>query len=97
MSRDRQVIENYKNNERMMVLLYAQWCRNQDLSPVDLYEQAYPNQPQDVLLEMMEWTVPKEEAEAISNETILSVLQTFGNDDLAFVIHEKIENRKKEN
>jgi hypothetical protein len=96
MSRDRQVIKNYESNERMMVLLYAQWCRNHDLSPVDLYEKAYPNQPKDVLLEMMEWTVPKEEADAISNETLLSVLQTFGNDDLAFVIHEQVENQKKD-
>lgn len=95
MNQNQRVIKNYQENEKMMILLYAQWCRNNDLSAIELYEKAYPNQPKDLLLEMMGWTMPKEEAEPISNETLISALQAFGNDDLAFVVYEQQERQKK--
>lgn len=94
MNQERKVIEKYQESEKMMILLYAQWCRNNDLSAIELYENAYPDQPKQLLLEMMEWTVPKEEAEPISNETLMSALQAFGNDDLAFIVYEQWEKRK---
>jgi len=96
LDKDKQVIENYQNDEEMMILLYAQWCINHDLDPVELYVKAYPNQPKnDVLLKMLESTVAKEQSEMIPDQMIISVLQTFGNDDLAFVVHEEKEKLKK--
>lgn len=89
------IIKKYESEEKMMILIYAQWCVNQDLNPVELYERAYPNQlKNEVLMEIVEQTMPKEESEDISNETVLSVLQVFGNDDLAMVIQEEIEKQK---
>jgi len=95
LDKDKQVIENYQNNEKMMILLYVQWCVNHDLDPVEMYEKAYPNQPKDLLMEMMEETVPKEQAEHIPDQTIINALQAFGNDDLAFAVYEEIEKQKK--
>ncbi|PAV30635.1 hypothetical protein CIL05_05910 [Virgibacillus profundi] len=93
---EKQVIENYQNDERMMVLIYAQWCINNDLDPTTLYEKAYPGQSKnDTLTEALELTVPKKESDEIPDQTVLHVLQLFGNDDLAFVVQEMIENRDK--
>ena len=76
---EKQIIEKYQNDERMMVLIFCQWCINHDLVPEELYQKAYPNQPTNELIqEMKEQTVAKQEAEHISNETLLEVLQLFG-------------------
>lgn len=89
------IIHKYQSEEKMMILIYAQWCVNHDLNPIELYERAYPNQlKNDTLVEIIEQTVPKEEADAISNDIVLSVLQTFGNNDLAMVVQEEIEKQK---
>ncbi|WP_047983166.1 hypothetical protein [Ornithinibacillus californiensis] len=91
---EEKIIENYQNDEKMMILIFAQWCINHDLDPVALYQSAYPNQLKNhILEETMELTVPKNEAEEISDETVLYVLQLFGNDDLAFVVQNEIEKR----
>lgn len=93
--KDEYIIERYKEDEEMMILIFAQWCMNNDLDPIDVYEKAYPNQPKNkALLEAIEKTVPKEESEEISAEVVQHVLQLFGNDDLAFVIQEIINSRK---
>ncbi|WP_404451138.1 hypothetical protein LG329_12400 [Virgibacillus necropolis] len=90
------VIESYQNDEKMMILIYAQWCINNDLEPKDLYEQAYPSQMKNnALKEALELTVPKKESEEIPDSTVLNVLQLFGNDDLAFIVQEQVDNRKK--
>lgn len=84
------IIENYQNDERMMILVYAQWCINNDLDPTLLYEEAYPNQPKnETLLDILDLTVEKSKSERIEHETLLQILQVFGNDDLAFVVQEK--------
>lgn len=83
---EEQIIEKYQNDEKMMILIFAQWCINHELDPVELYQMAYPGQMKNhALEEAMELTVPKNEAEDISNETVLNVLQLFGNDDLALL------------
>jgi hypothetical protein len=88
------IIENYQKDENMMILVFAQWCVNQELNPVDLYMRAYPDQSENPgLKQMLELTVPKEEAGEIADETLLSVLSLFGNHDLAFVVTEEINKR----
>ncbi|UJL46995.1 hypothetical protein KFZ58_03365 [Virgibacillus sp. NKC19-16] len=93
---EEQVIESYQNDEKMMILIYAQWCINNDLHPNVLYEQAYPAQLRNnTLAETMELTVSKKESEDIDDQTVLQVLQLFGNDDLAFIVQGEIEKREK--
>ena len=93
---EEKIIENYQGQEKMMILVFAQWCINHDLEPEEIYLRAYPNQSANpALREAIELTVPKDEAGEISDETILGVLSLFGNDDLAFVVTEEIQKRKK--
>lgn len=93
--KDKNIIEQYQNDEKMMVLIFAQWCVNNDLDAKVFYEKAYPSQPENkLLLEAMEETVSKEESEEISVAVLQQVLQLFGNDDLAFVVQEEIDKKK---
>ncbi|OIJ12834.1 hypothetical protein BKP35_09690 [Anaerobacillus arseniciselenatis] len=83
------VIENYQRDEEMMILIFAQWCVNHDLNPVDIYERAYPSQKNnEALKKAIDLTVSKEEADHIPNETLLAALSMFGNEELAFVVSE---------
>lgn len=92
---DQYIIEQYKQDERAMVLIFAQWCVNEGLDPIKLYEQAYPNQARNgILLNALKKTVPKKEAVDISFETVVQALQMFGNDDLAFVVSEVYEKKR---
>lgn len=91
-----QIIQNYRKEEQMMILVFAQWCVNHDLEPMDLYTKAYPEQVNNPSLQQgIDLTVSKEEAGEIHDDTLLGVLEMFGNDDLAFVVTEEIEKRKK--
>ena len=93
---EKKVIESYQNDERMMILVYAQWCINNNIDPQSLYAEAYPEQVTNkALQDVMELTVPKEESETIPDETILNILQVFGNNDLAFLVQREIEILKK--
>ncbi|MCA1321641.1 hypothetical protein LC085_17175 [Bacillus tianshenii] len=93
---EKRIIENYQQEENMMILVFAQWCVNHGLDPEALYMKAYPNQGNNpALIQALELTVSKEEAGDISNETLLGVLSLFGNDDLAFVVSEEMERLKK--
>ena len=92
--KDKQVIESYQNDEKMMILIYSQWCINNELDPVELYEKAYPGQlKNNALIEIIEETIPAKESAEITDQTVLNVLQLFGNDDLAFIVQEHIEKR----
>ncbi|MEH7492083.1 hypothetical protein ABC255_15235 [Neobacillus sp. 3P2-tot-E-2] len=92
---EEKIIQNYQGEEKMMILVFAQWCINQDLNPEELYLRAYPNQAaNEALKEAMELVVPKDEAGEIGDETLLGVLSLFGNDDLAFVVTEEIAKLK---
>lgn len=91
-----QVIQAYQRDEGMMILVFAQWCVNHGLDARELYRLAYPAQGENALLtQMLDNTVPKEEAEEIPDATLLGVLSLFGNDDLAFVVSETIDEMKK--
>ena len=93
---EEKIIENYRGEEKMMILVFAQWCVNHDLNPEELYLRAYPNQGANpALREAIELTVPKEEAGEVDDQTLLGVLALFGNDDLAFVVTEEINKRRK--
>ncbi len=88
------IIAQYERDEQMMILVFAQWCVNHDLNPKELYKKAYPDQADNyALTQAIELTVPKEEAGAISNETLLGVLSLFGNEELAYAISEEIKKR----
>lgn len=84
-----QVIENYQRGEEMMILIFAQWCINNELDPFEVYKKAYPKQgANDRLEKVMDSIVTKEESDFISVETVLNLLSMYGNEDLAFVISE---------
>ena len=90
------IIANYQGEEKMMILIFAQWCINNDLIPEEVYLRAYPNQSANqALKEALDLTVPKEEAGEVKDQTLLGVLSLFGNDDLAFVVTEEMNKRKK--
>jgi hypothetical protein len=92
---EEKIIENYQGEEKMMILIFAQWSVNHDLDPEELYLQAYPNQSANPALnEALELTVSKAEAGEIGDQTLLGVLALFGNDDLAFVVTEEIHKMK---
>jgi type III secretory pathway component EscR len=93
-SREEQIIESYRRDEDMMILVFAQWCVNNGLDPHALYLQAYPEQENnEALRRAIALTVPEEEAGYISDDTVLGVLSLFGNDDLAFVVTGAIADR----
>ncbi len=92
---DEQIIQKYKEDETLMVRLFVQWCANFDLDPQVLYHKAYPAQSINVLLkEVIESDDGFDELH-IDNETMLDVLQMFGNDDLAFVVADEIQRLEK--
>lgn len=94
--RDEQVIKYYQEQEREMILLFAQWCINHKLDPKAVYQEAYPMQPINTLLEeVLEDTVDANESDIIEHELLLQVLQAFGNDDLAFVVADYSQKIKK--
>lgn len=94
--KSKQMISNYKEQEKMMILIYAQWCLNNDIDPIELYEKAYPDQfKNEALQEALSLTVPREESEEIAHETVIHALQLFGNDDLAFLVQQEIEKKSK--
>jgi hypothetical protein len=93
---EEKIIQNYQNEEKMMILVFAQWCVNHDLDPVELYLKAYPDQASNQhLKEAIELTVSKDEAGGISDQTLLGVLSLYGNDDLAFIVNEEINKMRK--
>lgn len=92
---EERVIASYRNDENMMILVFAQWCVNNDLDPEELYKKAYSDQENNpALKEALALTVAKEEAGEISFNTLINVLNLFGNHDLAFVVTEEYERLK---
>ena len=90
--REKFIIEQYQNDEEMMILIFAQWCVNHNIDAISLYKKAYPGQLENkALLKAVEKTVPKEKSEPISVEIVQQILQIFGNDDLAFEIQKEAD------
>jgi len=95
-NRDELIIKKYQQDENMMIQLFVQWCTNHQLDPMALYQKAYPYQEKNAALLTGIEEANAETAEIeISNETMLEVLQLFGNDDLAFVVVEEMERMPK--
>lgn len=95
--REKFIIEQYQQNEKQMILLFAQWCINHGLDPEELYKRAYPGQHKNpVLTEALEQTMPKDTVH-IPDDTVLEALSLFGNDDLAFVVSEEMDKKKRKN
>lgn len=95
--RDEFIIEQYKNDEQMMVLIFVQYCVNNDIDPYDVYQEAYPTQGVNPsIADALEEVVPKKESEEISLEIVQHILQVFGNDDLAFVLQKRADAKKQE-
>ncbi|PAY14999.1 hypothetical protein [Bacillus sp. 7705b] len=94
---EKQLAEAYERDENMMILVFAQWCVNHDLDPLELYAKAYPQQKLNESLKktVEELIVPKNESEHIPDQTVIAVLEMFGNIDLAQVVHEVIAERKQ--
>ncbi|WP_082233916.1 hypothetical protein [Halobacillus massiliensis] len=88
---DEKVIQQYVKDEETMILIFAQWCINNDLDPLRLYKKAYPQQGENKkLLKALEETIPKKDADPISSSVLIEVLSLFGNDDLSFTVSEYI-------
>lgn len=89
------IIKKYQDEERTMVHLFIEWCREHKHDPHAVYQLAYPNQSENaIIIELME-ELSEQEPLHIPNHTLLEVLQLFGNDELAFVIAELIEKLEK--
>lgn len=91
---EERIVESYRQDEDMMILVFAQWCINHELDPAELYQRAYPDQMMNErLTRVIKLTVPKEEAGEITDQTLLGVLSLYGNDDLAMTVSEAMKQR----
>lgn len=94
-SLDEQVIENYQKDERMMVLVFAQWCVNNEVDANELYKKAYPEQQTNALLvEAFKEATEAGKTDQVDDITVFSVLEIFGNSDLAFEVQAVVDKRK---
>lgn len=94
-SLNEQIIKKYQDDEKTMIHLFVEWCRQHKFDPHAVYEQAYPAQVQNpVLAEIIEASADQAPLE-IPTHTLLEVLQIFGNEELAFVVTELIEKSSK--
>lgn len=91
LSIDEQVIAKYKQDEKVMIQLFVQWCINHEVDPNELYARAYPEQQKNLSLQDVLKEMDGAEEMEIDNETMLDVLQLFGNFDLAFILSEEID------
>ncbi|MDW0117097.1 hypothetical protein QTL97_09130 [Sporosarcina thermotolerans] len=90
-----QIIQKYREDETLMIRLFVQWCTNHDLDPQALYKKAYPYQLENEALKKVIENDDGFDEFHIDNETMLDVLQLFGNEDLAFVVSEEIQQLSK--
>lgn len=88
---DEQIIQKYKEDETLMIRLFVQWCSNNELNPHTLYKKAYPYQIENAALQEVIESDDGFDDVHIDNETMLDVLQLFGNEDLAFVVADEID------
>lgn len=89
------IIKKYQDEEKTMVHLFIEWCREQEHNPHKVYQLAYPEQPENPIIKELMKELSEQEPLHIPDHTLLEVLQLFGNDELAFVITELIEKSSK--
>ena len=93
---DERVIENYQKDEQMMILIFAQWCVNNEVDANELYQRAYPEQARNHLLEeIFKETLEAGKSNQVDDATVFNVLEIFGNSDLAFEVQGIIDKRKQ--
>lgn len=93
---DERVIENYQKDEQMMILIFAQWCVNNDVNANKLYKRAYPEQANNQLLaDIYKEALEAGKSDQVDDVTVFSVLEIFGNSDLAFEVQGVIDKRKE--
>ncbi|HEX5564971.1 MAG TPA: hypothetical protein VFX34_08420 [Sporosarcina sp.] len=92
---DEQIIQKYREDETLMIRLFVQWCLNNELDPHALYKKAYPYQMENAALQEVIESDDGFDDLHIDNETMLDVLQLFGNEDLAFVVTDEIGRLKR--
>ncbi len=90
-NREEYIIKKYRQDENTMIQLFIHWCATRELDPIALYQKAYPHQEKNpaLLLAIEEIAAEPEDIE-VGDDTMLEILQMFGNDDLAFVVSEEI-------
>lgn len=94
--REALIIEKYRQEEKLMILLFAQWCINHNLNPISIYQKAYPADRQNAQLkEVLEETIPKAESDEIPLASLLEVLSWFEQDQLAFIVSEEAQRVSK--
>lgn len=97
-NREEYIIKKYQQDENTMIQLFVHWCTTRQLDPVELYQKAYPHQGKNpaLLLAIDEIAAEPNDIE-VGDDTMLEILQLFGNDDLAFIVSEEISKtpRKK--
>lgn len=88
---EEQVIQKYQDDEQLMIRLFVQWCANHQLDPHELYKRAYPHQQENASMQNIIEQADAADDINIDSETMLNVLQLFGNDDLAFIVADEFE------
>lgn len=90
-NREEYIIKKYQQDENTMIQLFVHWCATRKLDPIALYQKAYPHQEKNpaLMLAIEEIATEPEDIE-VGDDTMLEILQMFGNDDLAFVVSEEI-------
>ena len=79
------IIQQYQEDENIMIRLFTQWCINHSIDALTLYKNAYPFQVEnEILIRIMEET--EKDFLQVDTETVLHVLELFGNEDLAFEV-----------
>ncbi|AYC30214.1 hypothetical protein [Paenisporosarcina cavernae] len=84
------IIKKYQEDEQIMIQLFVQWAKNNQLNSQELYKQAYPHQAKNKALQDVLDSVEPIDLE-IDTATLIHLLQLFGNDDLAYVVSNKAE------
>ncbi|HSJ37129.1 MAG TPA: hypothetical protein VK945_02825 [Planococcus sp. (in: firmicutes)] len=89
-NRDEFIIKKYQQDEAVMIQVFVDWALRNDLDPVQLYQRAYPSQIKNEALLLAVEEADTSDME-VGDDTLLELLQMFGNDDLAFVVSEEME------
>lgn len=79
------IIQQYQEDENIMIRLFTQWCVNHAIDALTLYKKAYPYQGENgLLIRFLEET--EKDFLQVDTVTVLHLLQLYGNEDLAFEV-----------
>ena len=92
---DEQVIQKYQQDEQLMIRLFVQWCANNEVGSPRVIQTCISKATRKCHHEENHRRSRSEDDIDIDNETMLDVLQLFGNEDLAFIVADEIERLSK--